>query len=66
MLNGVHYALCSLEAALLHRRQPGMLTFALPAAAEQVKLPNGAELHVREAGSGPRTMVLIHGWSHVI
>jgi pimeloyl-ACP methyl ester carboxylesterase len=39
------------------------LTFALPAAAEQVKLPNGAELHVREAGSGPRTMVLIHGWS---
>jgi pimeloyl-ACP methyl ester carboxylesterase len=39
------------------------LTLALPAAAEQVKLPDGAELHVREAGSGPRTMVLIHGWS---
>lgn len=41
----------------------GFLASVGPSRAEMVKLPNGTELFVREAGSGPRTMILIHGWS---
>lgn len=41
----------------------GLLALAAPSRAEMVTLPNGTELFVREAGSGPRTMILIHGWS---
>lgn len=34
-----------------------------PAHAEIVKLSNGIDIFVREAGQGPRTMILLHGWS---
>lgn len=33
------------------------------AEAERVRLPSGIEIAYREAGSGPRAMILVHGWS---
>jgi non-heme chloroperoxidase len=46
----------SLAAAL-------MLGWAQPLAAETVRLTSGVDISYRSVGSGPETMVLIHGWS---
>ncbi len=49
--------LCAMRVAL------ATATAGLPATADEVTLPSGTRLAFKEAGSGPRTMILIHGWS---